>query len=112
MENRLVRYRDHDFLVWRSFAREIKRSGDPELQEEIFKELIKDPQRGAPLKGGIRKARVGSKKQGTGKRGGYRYLFYLKTERYFYLLGLLDKTKADTFTKEFLDALAEAVQST
>ena len=111
MENKTVQFRGYDFLVWKSFSRELKRAKDPELQEEIFKELIENPLRGDLLKGGIRKARVGSAKKGTGKRGGYRYLFYLKTEKYFYLLGLLDKTKAENFSKEFTDALAEAVKS-
>ena len=110
MDYHSVLFREVEFLVWKSFLKELKRAKDPELQEAIFKELIANPSRGDQLKGGLRKARVGSKRQGTGKRGGYRYVFYVKTKTSIYLLALLDKSKADNFTKEFTDSLAEMVK--
>lgn len=111
MTNEIIHYREVEFLIWKAFARELKRAKEPELQEKIFDELIANPIRGAQLKGGLRKARVGSKLQGTGKRGGYRYVYYLKTRNSIYLLALLDKTKADSFTKEFTDALVQIARS-
>ena len=104
------RHRELEFQVWKGFLRELKRSDEQELLEAIFEELFKDPLRGDLLAGGLRKARIGSRRKKTGKRGGYRYLYYLKTQARIYLIALLNKREAENFSKPFLDAAAELIK--
>ncbi len=102
---------DFRFLVWKLFRKELKASGEPELLEAIFGLLIEHPVRGDILSGGIRKARVGSKRKNKGKSGGYRFLYYLQTERTIHLISLLDKSDADNFDKRVLKGLQGVLKS-
>jgi hypothetical protein len=99
--------KEFKFLVWRLFKKGLKEAGeDSDFLEDIFLELMENPQRGPVLSGGIRKARIGSKRKNKGKSGGYRYLYYLQTERTVHLISLLDKSEAENFDKAVLKELA------
>lgn len=102
---------DFKFLVWKLFRKDLKESGEPELLEAIFQELIEHSIRGDVLSGGIRKARIGSKRKNKGKSGGYRYLYYLQTTSTIHLISLLDKSDADNFDKGVLKELVGVLKA-
>ena len=94
------------FWVWKLFRKDFKAAGeDPDFLETIFTELMENPRRGTVLSGGIRKARIGSRRKQSGKSGGYRYLYYLQTEKTVHLISLLDKSDAENFDKGVLKGL-------
>ena len=103
---------DFKFWVWKLFRRDLKDAGeDPDFLEAIFTEIMANPQRGSVLSGGIRKARIGSKRKNSGKSGGYRYLYYLQTEKTVHLISLLDKSDAENFDKGVLKDLVGVLKS-
>jgi hypothetical protein len=104
--------KDFKFLVWKVFLKGLKASGeDPDFTESIYTEIMGNPQRGALLSGGIRKARIGSERKNSGKSGGYRYLYYLQTQRTVHLMALLNKSDAENFDKGELKNLASILKS-
>ena len=112
MDIKEVVRKDFKFLVWKVFLKGLKFSGeDLDFTENIYTELMENPQRGALLSGGIRKARIGSKRKNSGKSGGYRYLYYLQTQRTIHLMALLNKSDAENFDKEELKNLASILKS-
>jgi hypothetical protein len=103
---------DFRFWVWKLFRRDLKDAGeDLDFLESIFTEIMANPERGAVLSGGIRKARIGSKRKNSGKSGGYRYLYYLQTEKIVHLIALLDKSDAENFDKGVLKGLVGILTS-
>jgi hypothetical protein len=81
----------YSFVETSTFVRQIERKGSVDLLFQIEDELLKDPQRGAVIRGthGARKARLGDSERGQGKRGGYRYVYlYLEYRGHIYLLFL------------------------
>jgi len=104
--------KDFRFWVWKLFRKDMKEAGeDPDFLEAVFKEIIANPQRGSVLSGGIRKARIGSKKKNSGKRGGYRYLYYLQTEKTVHLISLLNKRDAENFDKGLIKDLVGVLKN-
>ena len=102
----------HEFVEFQAFTRQLLSTADPPLLlEKIQDELLKNPEAGSPIKGGIRKVRISAPGRSAGKRGGYRiwYYFYRKGETFF-LLFLLDKKHADNISPAQEGALTLALK--
>lgn len=107
----------YEFVEFSAFTRQLLSTGDPALLlEKIQDELLKNPEAGSLIKGGIRKVRVSAPGRTAGKSGGYRvwYYFFRKGET-FLLLFLLDKKHADNISPQqeetLVLALKEALKS-
>jgi len=72
---------------------------EKELQRAVEEEIIKNPDGGSPLKGGIQKIRVHSTERPEGKSGGYRIWFFVDEPDHVYLFYALDKHDAENLTK-------------
>jgi mRNA-degrading endonuclease RelE of RelBE toxin-antitoxin system len=103
----------HEFVELKDFTEAIERSGDPDLLERIQTELSKNPSAGSLIKGGVRKARVGSPTRARGKRGGYRvFYFYVDARGVIYLILLLDKRESENIsleTQRGMEAIVRAI---
>jgi hypothetical protein len=106
-----------EFIESPAFTRRLQHlAGDfaDELLAAIQRELLEKPERGAMVRGlgGVRKARVGNRMRGKGKRGGYRYLYlYLQTMQNIHLLILLDKNEQQDASEEQRRQIREWVAS-
>jgi hypothetical protein len=90
----------YEFVQFPPFARMMDAAGDTELLNAIEEELIKNPEAGVLLKGGIRKMRIPSPSAARGKSGGYRvWHYFYKLGDTFFLLFLLDKREAQNISK-------------
>src|SRR6185503_20576018 len=91
----------YEFVQFEAFSRRLDKAGDPNLLSAIEEELLKNPEAGVLLKGGIRKVRIPSPAGARGKRGGFRvwHYFYKVGEKVF-LLYLLDKREAGNIRKD------------
>ncbi len=69
-----------------------------DLQRAVEEEIIKNPDGGDPLKGGIHKIRVKSTRRPEGKSGGYRVWYFLDGAEDVYLFYALDKHDAENLT--------------
>lgn len=105
MDIEQLTHKEFTFLVWKLFRKGLKKAKEPDLREAVFDELIENALRGTVLGGRIRKARIGSERKNSGKSGGYRYLYYIQTQRTIHLMALLDKSEADNFDKAVLKEL-------
>ncbi len=102
----------YEFVEFQAFTRQLLNTGDPQLLlEKIQDELLKNPEAGSPIKGGIRKVRISAPGRTAGKRGGYRvwYYFYRKGET-FLLLFLLDKKHAENISPQQEEVLVLALK--
>jgi hypothetical protein len=90
----------YEFVQLPAFSKRLDESKDPGLLNAIEEELLKNPEAGVLLKGGVRKVRILSASTGRGKRGGFRawHYFYRIGEK-IYLLYLLDKREAQNISK-------------
>jgi hypothetical protein len=89
----------------------LKATDSDQLFDDIQELLLKNPDVGSLIKGGIRKARIAAPGRTGGKRGGYRfwYYFYRKGETFF-LLFLLDEKYAANISPQQEDVLVLAVK--
>ena len=74
----------------------------------IQEDLLDNPRRGTVVPGlaGIRKARAENPARGKGKRGGFRYMYYLlESEDEIYLLFLFDKGEQEDLNEKQKAAL-------
>jgi hypothetical protein len=102
----------YEFVEFQAFIRQLSNTIDPHLLlEKIQEELLKNPEAGSLIKGGIRKARISAPGRTVGKRGGYRvwYYFFRKGEA-FLLLFLLDKKYADNISPQQEETLVLALK--
>jgi hypothetical protein len=101
----------YEFVQFPVFSKKLDEEDDPELLGAIEGELLKNPEAGALLKGGIRKVRIQSPAGARGKRGGFRvwHYFYKLGEKIF-LLYLLDKREAENISKEQEELLVAALK--
>ena len=92
------------------FKKQIDRLLD-ELTYAQFKEYLGcDPLKGKLIRGGggIRKIRWG--KKNTGKSGGVRIIYFIKTDTQIYLLFAYAKNESDNLTKKQTNMLAAFVK--
>ena len=92
------------------FKKQIDRLLD-ELTYAQFKEyLVCNPLKGKLIRGsgGIRKIRWG--KKNTGKSGGVRIIYFIKTDAQIYLLFAYAKSEADNLTQKQTNMLAAFVK--
>jgi len=106
------------FIEVPAFIKQIDKLGRPESIEiltAIQNDLLKEPERGDVIKGtnGARKGRIGRPAKGTGKRGGFRYI-YVYFEKYdrIYLFYFYEKSAQDDLTAEQTKMLAEVIKQT
>lgn len=102
----------YQFVEFAAFTHRLMGTIDPLLLlDKIQEELLKNPNAGSLLKGGIRKVRISAPGRSGGKRGGYRvwHYFYKKGETFF-LLFLLDKRQAADISPKQEEALALALK--
>ena len=92
------------------FKKQIDRLLD-DLTYTQFKEyLVRNPLKGKLIRGGggIRKIRWG--KKNTGKSGGVRIIYFIKTDTQIYLLFAYAKNESDNLTKKQTNMLAAFVK--
>ena len=92
------------------FKKQIDRLLD-DLTYTQFKEyLVCNPLKGKLIRGGggIRKIRWG--KKNTGKSGGVRIIYFIKTETKIYLLFAYSKSDAESITKKQINMLASFIK--
>lgn len=83
------------------FRRLLDQEEDKELEKLIKDELLKNPEKGAVIKGtgGLRKIRVAKKAEGKGKSGGYRVLYLdLPEPEVTYLILIYDKDEMENIS--------------
>jgi hypothetical protein len=88
----------YQFIQTPVFSVRLDALGEPELLEEIEREISRNPLGGSLLRGGIRKIRVASGKRAEGKRGGFRIWYFYQEAEKVYLLFLIDKRRAPDLT--------------
>ena len=104
----------YEFVQFPFFTKRLDEAGDPEFLGAIEEELLKNPEAGVLLKGGIRKVRIPSPSGARGKSGGYRvWHYFYKLGDTFLLLYLLNKREAGNISKaqeaQVVAALKEAL---
>jgi hypothetical protein len=102
----------YEFVEFQAFNRQLLNAADAQLLlDEIQEALLRNPEAGSLIKGGIRKARISAPGRTAGKRGGYRlwYYFYRKGENFF-LLFLLDKKYAANISPQQEEVLVLALK--
>ena len=102
----------YEFVEFQAFTRRLSNTSDPALLlDKIQQTLLKNPEAGTSLKGGIRKVRIAAPGRNEGKSGGYRvwHFFYRKGETFF-LLFLLDKREAGDISPHQEEALSHAMK--
>jgi hypothetical protein len=89
------------FIESKAFTRrlqELAKNDTDRVLSEIQRSLIRNPARGAVVKGlgEIRKARTSDPGRGKGKRGGFRYMYlYLEHRDHIHLLFLFAKNEQE-----------------
>lgn len=88
----------YKFIQTPMFSKLLDETGEDGLLEAIEQEIIRSPEGGSLIKGGMRKLRVAPSERASGKSGGYRVWFYHDVPADMYLLFLLDKRVAGDLT--------------
>ena len=88
----------YQFIQTPTFTSLLDETKEPGLLEAIEAEIIRNPQGGSLLRGGMRKIRVPSTRRAEGKSGGYRVWFYHHVPDNMLLLFLLDKRESADLT--------------
>jgi hypothetical protein len=103
------------FIEFRGFTERLhrlaKQNADDVLRA-IQGDLLANPARGTVVPGlaGIRKARAENPVRGKGKRGGFRYMYYLlEYDDEIYLLSLFDKGEQEDLNEKQKAALRAMV---
>jgi hypothetical protein len=80
---------------------------------EIQNDLLENPKRG-PVIGGtssVRKSRAADPTRGTGKNGGFRYMYYyIERDGQIFLLMVFNKNEQDNLTKKQKKTLSNLVR--
>ena len=92
------------------FTKQINRLLDEDTYKQFKEYLVCNPLKGKLIKGGggIRKIRWG--KKNTGKSGGIRIIYFIKTEIKIYLLFAYSKSDAENLTKKQINMLASLIK--
>ena len=102
----------YQFVLHEPYKKSCKRLGcdDDRSQQAIESEILRGPELGSPLAGGIRKLRVGLPHKSKGKSGSYRVIYYFFSEdEEVHLLHLLDKSDVESLTSTEMLALQKAL---
>ena len=85
----------------------------PSEIRQLEAELVKQPDIGAPLGGGVYKIRVACEAKGKGKSGGFRVITYLVDEREdgtdIYLITIYDKSEENTIKTSQLKKIIKKI---
>ena len=92
------------------FTKQINRLLDEDTYKQFNEYLVCNPLKGKLIKGGggIRKIRWS--KKNTGKSGGIRIIYFIKTETKIYLLFAYSKSDAESITKKQINMLASFIK--
>ena len=92
------------------FTKQIYRLLDEDTYKQFKEYLVCNPLKGKLIKGGggIRKIRWS--KKNTGKSGGIRIIYFIKTETKIYLLFAYSKSDAESITKKQINMLASFIK--
>ena len=92
------------------FTKPINRLLDEDTYKQFKEYLVCNPLKGKLIKGGggIRKIRWS--KKNTGKSGGIRIIYFIKTETKTYLLFAYSKSDAESITKKQINMLASFIK--
>ena len=92
------------------FTKQINRLLDEDTYKQFKEYLVCNPLKGKLIKGsgGIRKIRWS--KKNTGKSGGIRIIYFIKTETKIYLLFAYSKRDAESITKKQINMLASFIK--
>ena len=92
------------------FTKPINRLLDEDTYKQFKEYLVCNPLKGKLIKGGggIRKIRWS--KKNTGKSGGIRIIYFIKTETKTYLLFAYSKRDAESITKKQINMLASFIK--
>lgn len=92
------------------FTKQIDRLLDEQTYSQFKEYLACNPLKGELIRGGggIRKIRWG--KKNTGKSGGIRIIYFIKTDTQIYLLFAYAKSEADNLTQKQMNMLAAFVK--
>ena len=92
------------------FTKQINRLLDEDTYKQFKEYLVCNPLKGKLIKGGggIRKIRWS--KKNTGKSGGIRIIYFIKTEPKIYLLFAYSKSDAESITKKQINMLASFIK--
>ena len=92
------------------FTKQINRLLDEDTYKQFKEYLVCNPLKGKLIKGGggIRKIRWN--KKNTGKSGGIRIIYFIKTETKIYLLFAYSKSDAESITKKQINMLASFIK--
>ena len=106
-----------EFIETEVFKNLIDQLDDHNLKRDIEDEILKNPSRGDVIQGsgGIRKLRVGKKRAGRGKSGGFRVL-YLDLPEYqtTYLIFIYEKGDLENITsvqKQRMKEISERIKN-
>lgn len=89
------------FIETSLFKSLLDQENDSELEKIIKDEILKNPEKGNIVQGtgGLRKIRVAKKREGRGKSGGYRVLYFdLPSHSRTYLILLYDKDELENIS--------------
>ncbi len=100
LKERLKLKRLYKFIQTPLFSQLLDKTGEEGFLEAIEEEIIRNPEGGSLIKGGMRKLRVAPTQRASGKSGGYRVWFYHDVPADVYLLFLLDKRVAGDLTPQ------------
>lgn len=92
------------------FTKQINRLLDEDTYKQFKEYLVCNTLKGKLIKGGggIRKIRWS--KKNTGKSGGIRIIYFIKTETKIYLLFAYSKSDAESITKKQINMLASFIK--
>lgn len=101
------------FTETKIFQKQIESLTTIETLFDLQNELLENPTKGKVIQGtnGARKGRIGDKKSGKGKSGGFRYIYvYLKRNRRIYLLLFYGKNEQDELSPDEKKQVANLVK--
>ena len=100
------------FIETRLFTKLVGDYLSDEEYGELQRQLIRDPEAGAVVRGsgGVRKLRWGA--PGRGKRGGYRVIYYVRRPKgVIWMLTLYPKNVADAIPGHVLKQIREEIEN-
>lgn len=102
--------KDMELIETPVFKKQIDRLLDEQTYAQFKEYLVCNPLKGKLIRGGggIRKIRWG--KKNTGKSGGVRIIYFIKTDTQIYLLFAYAKSEADNLTQKQTNMLAAFVK--
>lgn len=101
------------FTETKIFQKRIESLTTTETLFALQNELLENPTKGKVIQGtnGARKGRIGDKKAGKGKSGGFRYIYiYLERNKRIYLLLFYSKNEQDELSSDEKKQIASLVK--